>query len=123
MVLELVCSRWPRACRGDSIAVRAAGEQLTGSPPALIITTECDVMRDEAEAYARQLAFAEVSRSCYKVLGNDSPFHIAQRLTDTLSARAAIRQSERNVTPAFGQPRYREQIRKYRNLCFLNRRI
>jgi acetyl esterase/lipase len=59
----------------------ARAEDLSGLPPALVITMEIDPLRDEAEGYARALAAAGVPAVCRRF---DGLFHT------TLSLSAAV---------------------------------
>ncbi len=77
----------PHAC-----PLQASIEQLTGLPPALIITGECDILRDEGEAYARKLMQAGVSVACTRYLGVIHGFIGINALAETEPTRAAIAQ-------------------------------
>jgi acetyl esterase len=77
----------PTAC-----PLQASIDQLQDMPPALIITGECDVLRDEGEAYARKLMQAGVSVTCTRYLGAIHGFMGINALADTPAARAATAQ-------------------------------
>ncbi|GAA2836246.1 alpha/beta hydrolase [Nonomuraea rubra] len=70
--------------------LRATVEDLTGLPPALIITAEADVLRDEGEAYANKLRAAGVPVTAVRYLGIIHDFVMLNALRGTRAAASAI---------------------------------
>jgi acetyl esterase len=70
--------------------LRASVEQLQGLPPALIITAEADVLRDEGEAYANKLRAAGVRVTAVRFQGTIHDFVMLNALAHTAAARGAI---------------------------------
>jgi acetyl esterase len=70
--------------------LRASVEQLRNLPPALVITDENDVLRDEGEAYAHSLMRAGVPVKAVRVLGTIHDFMMLDALASTPPARSAI---------------------------------
>ena len=71
----------------------AAPEQLAGLPPALIITAENDVLRDEGEAYGRKLIQAGVEVVATRYSATIHDFMTLNAIARALPARAAISQA------------------------------
>jgi acetyl esterase len=70
--------------------LRASTQQLKGLPPALVITAEADVLRDEGEAYANKLREAEVRVTAVRFQGTIHDFVMLNALAHTAAARGAI---------------------------------
>ena len=73
--------------------LRATLEQLSGLPPALVITGEADVLRDEGEAYAAKLRQAGVPVTAVRCQGIIHDFVMLNALRSTRAAEAAITQA------------------------------
>lgn len=81
--------------------LQASIEQLKGLPPALIITNECDVLRDEGEAYAHKLIEAGVETTAICLLGTIHDCVMLNALVDTPAVRAAIELANAKLNQIF----------------------
>ncbi|MFF4035110.1 alpha/beta hydrolase [Streptomyces sviceus] len=70
--------------------LRATLEQLEDLPPALVVTGEADVLRDEGEAYANKLRAAGVPVTAVRYQGIIHDFVMLNALRPTHAAEAAI---------------------------------
>ncbi|KAA9153870.1 alpha/beta hydrolase [Amycolatopsis acidicola] len=73
--------------------LRASLDELAGLPPALVITGEADVLRDEGEAYAAKLRQAGVPVTAVRYQGIIHDFVMLNALRETNAAEAAITQA------------------------------
>ncbi|MFC3449563.1 alpha/beta hydrolase [Amycolatopsis speibonae] len=73
--------------------LRASLDELAGLPPALVITGEADVLRDEGEAYAAKLRQAGVPVTAVRYQGIVHDFVMLNTLRETHAAEAAIKQA------------------------------
>ena len=66
-------------------------EDLRGSASALIVTAECDILRDEGEAYAAHLANAGVQVSALRALGTVHSYFLTDALAGSPPAQSTMR--------------------------------
>jgi acetyl esterase/lipase len=92
------------ADRAQPIAspLRATIDELKGLPPALVITAEADVLRDEGEAYANKLRQAGVAVTSVRYQGIIHDFVMLNALRGTQAAQAAITQAIGFLAEALG---------------------
>ena len=81
--------------------LNASLEQLKSLPPALVIVDECDVLRDEGEAYAHKLIAAGVPVVACRYLGLTHDFAMLNPITQAPPVRAAIAQAISTVRAVF----------------------
>ncbi|MBN6034387.1 alpha/beta hydrolase [Amycolatopsis sp. 195334CR] len=80
--------------------LRAEVPELAGLPPALVITAEADVLRDEGEAYANKLREAGVPVTAVRYQGVIHDFVMLNALRETPAAGAAIAQAAATLRDA-----------------------
>ena len=73
--------------------LRATEKQLAFFPPTLVITAECDVLRDQGEAFAAKLRKAGVKVTAVRYGGIIHDFVMVNSLHDTEASKHAIAQA------------------------------
>jgi acetyl esterase len=84
--------------------LRATIDELKGLPPALLITDENDVLRDEGEAYARRLLEAGVEVTAVRYLATMHDFAMLNAIADTPATRSAIELAASKLSTALSRP-------------------
>lgn len=83
--------------------LRASVQELSGLPPALVITAENDPLRDEGEAYARKLKEAGVSVIATRYNGMIHDFVLLNGIQANPEPQAAIRQISAEIKAHLAQ--------------------
>ncbi len=81
--------------------LRASLDELAGLPDAFIVVDECDVLRDEGEAYARKLVAAGVRCASVRYNATQHDFMMLNPLRESTAATRAICQAIHVLRQAF----------------------
>lgn len=87
--------------RPTASPLQASVDQLRSLPPALVITGEFDVLRDEGEAYAHKLNQAGVPVTAVRYSGTIHDFVMLNAITNTPAARSAIALAQHHLQISF----------------------
>lgn len=82
--------------------LRATADDLTGLPEAFVIVDENDVLRDEGEAYARNLTAAGVPTTSVRYNGTIHDFLMLNPLRGTAATLSALEQAVHVLRKALG---------------------
>jgi acetyl esterase len=83
--------------------LRASLNELSGLPPAFVITEENDPLRDEGREYAHRLADAGVPTVSVQYNGTIHDFGLLTALADVPSTKAAVQQAADGIRAHIGQ--------------------
>ncbi len=85
-----------------SSPLSASAEQLKDLPPALVITAENDVLRDEGEAFARKLNDAGVKTTSVRFNGTIHDFMMLNPIAQSAATRDAVLLAVAKLRDVFG---------------------
>jgi acetyl esterase len=90
-----------KRAEATALPLRATPQQLNDLPPALVITAEWDIVRDQGEAYVRRLLEAGVDATATRYNGTIHDFVVLNALADSSATRGALAQATAALRNAF----------------------